>query len=560
MRQSFVQANIEFLPQLPTQDFRVHSSFLVDADSPSIGSTRWVCQKRRADPTRIAGPPPRKYRHPTPSDINYPVSLKDLEQSLTNLPRVGLLVKDLPYRQVWRFEHGGKGYYLKFYPRNTSPLAKLKKLFRGSPAMHEFLRLQWLQKAGVAAPHAVAVLMGFKIGPRVGDAVLIDAIEPAVTLDRYFNNLHLAGDRAPDHRQIAQKLRDLVYALGHAKLGHSDLNLGNFLMQGEKLFLLDGYAVRKEGLRKKDILQLGHSAARYATSADLARGWIKLGDGPMPRDNPVSRRIWRRFLERTRGGNRYFGNIQSEGWNGVFFRQFKYPHRWSAASRLEVTENDWLREWPALLKQIEADGLHIMKRSRSGDVLSADIVLAGKPMSVVIKRPRRRYWYRYLNEIGRGARARRAWYKAWNLIVRNIPTAWPLLLMEKRTLGYVTDTIILCERIAGSDMAGVNLDAMDPGQREMLFRRTGKLLRKIERHGFSHFDAKANNWIVYDDPKTGPQPILVDVDGIRRRQWVALGIQRLLRSMKEHQQYAPPDSLALCQGYAPYAQFMKEDE
>lgn len=492
--------------------------------------------------------------------ITLQVSLKDLEQTLKDLSRIGMLVKDLPYRQVWRFEHAGKAYYLKFYPRNSSPFSKLRKLVRGNPAMREFLRLQWLQKANVAAPHAVAVLMGFKIADRLGDAVLLDAIEPSISLDRYLNNLHLAGERAPDHRQLAAKIRELVYALGKAKLGHSDLNLGNFLMQGDKLYLLDAYAVRAGGLRMKDVLQLGHSTARYATTTDLARAWIKLGYGPMPLTNPVSRRIWRKFLERAQGGNRYFGKLRSEGWNGIYFRQFKYPHRWSAASRLEITEKDWLREWPSLLRQIEADGLEVIKRSPSGDVLSADIVLAGKPMSVIIKRPRRRYWYRYLNEIGRGARARRAWNKAWNLIVRNIPTAWPLLLMEKRRMGYVTDTVIICERIPGKDMGATNLDAFSPERRDMLFRRTGKILRKIEKFGFSHFDAKASNWIVYDDEKTGPQPILVDVDGIRRRQWIALGIQRLLRSMKEHKQYTPPDSLALCQGYAPHARFVKEED
>jgi tRNA A-37 threonylcarbamoyl transferase component Bud32 len=486
------------------------------------------------------------------------VSLSDLEQTLKNLPRAGTLIKDRPYRQVWRFERDGKAYYLKFYPRGSSPLAKLKNLFRGSPAMREFSRLQWLQKANVAAPHAVAVLMGFKINDITGDAVLLDAIEPAVPLDRYLNGLHQAGERAPDAVAIASQVRELVFDLGKANLGHSDLNLGNFLMQGDKLFLLDGYAVRRGGLRLKDVMQLGHSTARYATTTDLIRGWEKLGAGWMPNRNSISPRVWRKFIERTRGGNRYFGKIQSEGWRGVYFSQFKYPHRWSAASRLEITEADWSREWPALLQQIEADGLEVMKRGKSGDVLAADIILAGRPLSVVIKRPRRRYWYRYLNEIGRGARARRAWYKAWNLIVRNIPTAWPLLLMEKRRCGYVTDTVLICERVPGKDMAVAELDAMDPERREMLFRRTGKILQKIESFGFSHFDAKASNWIVYDDDKTGPQPILVDVDGVRHRRWVALGIQRLLRSMKEHPQYTPADSLALCQGYAPFAKFVRE--
>jgi hypothetical protein len=71
--------------------------------------------------------------------------------------------------------------------------------------------------------------------------------------------------------------------------------------------------------------------------------------------------------------------------------------------------------------------------------------------------------------------------------------------------------------------------------------------------GLSHFDAKASNWIVQEDEKLGARPILVDVDGIRFRRWAALGISRLLRAMREHRQYTVADSLALCQGYAPFA-------
>jgi tRNA A-37 threonylcarbamoyl transferase component Bud32 len=489
-----------------------------------------------------------------------PVSAQALEQTLREIGRVGTLVKDRGYRQIWRFEHAGRGYYVKFYPRPASLLARVKAKVRGSPAMREFLRLQWLQRAGVPAPRAVAVLMGFRINDVLGDAVVLDAIEPAVTLDRYLNERHLAGERAPDHYELSTKVRELVYALGKAKLGHSDLHLGNLLLQEGKLFLLDGHAVRRGGLRQRDVMQLGHSAHRYATTGDLARGWQRLGIGPMPERNPLSPRIWRKFLARARrGGNRYFGRIESEGWSGVFFRQYKYPHRWSAASRMEIDERDWLREWPDLLRRLEGDGLEIKKRSKSGDVLAADVVLAGRPVSVIVKRPKKRYWYRYLNEIGRGGRARRAWNKAWNLVVRNIPTAWPLLLMEKRKFGYVTDAVIVCERVPRKDLAVANLDAMEAEARDMLFRRTGRILRRIEKLGFSHFDAKASNWIVYDDEKTGPQPILVDVDGIRRRQWIALGIQRLLRSMKEHRQYTPADSLALCQGYAPRARLVQEE-
>jgi hypothetical protein len=113
--------------------------------------------------------------------------------------------------------------------------------------------------------------------------------------------------------------------------------------------------------------------------------------------------------------------------------------------------------------------------------------------------------------------------------------------------------VIVFERLPGSTLSEVDLDNMRVSEREMLFRRTGKTLRRIDQLGLSHFDAKASNWIVQPDPKLGPRPILVDVDGIRFRRWPALGISRLLRAMRDHRQYTPADSLGLCQGYTPFA-------
>lgn len=482
----------------------------------------------------------------------------DIENTLRDLPSHGTLIKDRPYRQVWRFEAGGKGYYLKFYPR---PGSRLKKLFRGDPAMREFTRLQWLQKAKIAAPRAVAVLAGYTLNGIKGDAVISQAIEPAVTLDRYFNDLELAGERAPDHYAIATQLTALLHALGQARLGHDDLHLGNILKSGDKLYLLDAYAVTSGGLTLRQMMRLAHSVARYATRQDIRRAWELLAPAsPMPRKNRVSPLVWRKFMGLIGGGNRYFGKARFDDWSGVFFKQWKYPSRFSPASRLQIDENDWAREWPILLQKMEGGLLEMLKTSRSGDVLAAEVTLAGRPVEVIIKRPRRKRWYRYVNEIGRGSRAWRAWKKSWALLARNIPAAWPLALFEKRVLGYVTDQVIVFERVPGKTLATTNLDLLDADAKDRLFRRCGKILRRIEVVGFSHFDSKASNWIVMPDEKRGPTPVLVDVDGVRFYPWATFGIRRLLDSMREHRQYTVADSLALCQGYAPFTRVDRELE
>ena len=483
-----------------------------------------------------------------------------LEELLRNLPRVGTLVKDRGYRQVWRFEHGGRAYFLKFYPYG-GVRDRWRRRLRGSPAAREFVRLQMLQKAAVPAPRATALLRGLRLQDRKGDAVILQAIEPSVQLDLHLNGLALRGERAPDHLAIAAQVRALLLTLGRANLGHGDLHLGNFLLGDGKVFLIDAIAVRPGGLRTRDILQLGHSVSRFATRTDLLRGWFELSGGDrLPDRNPVAVRRFAAFVQKAAGPNRYFGRLgEADGWGGPCFKQAKYPRRWSAASQMEFTDADWRGAWATLRGQIEADALEVLKRTASGDVLAGDLVLGTRRLPVIVKRPRRKYWYRWVNEIGRGSRARRAWFTSWEMVARNVPVAWPLLLMERRTLGYVTDALVVFERVPGQTLFHADLDAMPPADRDAIFRRTGRALRTIERHGFAHLDAKSTNFIVTADEKLGPTPVMVDMDGIRRRgHAVGAGIERLLRAMRRHAQYTPADSLALCQGYAPYAPMQQE--
>lgn len=500
------------------------------------------------------------FPHSPPPYYKFPVLPLNLEQSLRDLPRSGTLIKDRGYRQIWRFEHAGRAYYLKYYPKGGFR-DWLRRRFRGSPAMAEFTRLQSLQKAKVPAPRAVAAMMGFKIDGRVGDAVIIEAIEPSETLEQLLQRHLLAGEPIPNHLRLARQVRQLVQQLGRARLGHNDLHLGNFLLSNGQLFLLDGYAVKTGGLRLDHVLLLGHSAAPYSTTTDLLRGWEALGPGTrMPRDNRVSRRLWRQSFRRVTGENRYFGKLSNVagGWGGHYVKR-SVARPWSTASRLEFTATDWERAWPMLLKQMEADRLDVLKRSPSGEVVAGEIVVGGKPLAVVIKRPKRRYWYRYLNEVGRGSRPRRAWTKAWRAIVRDLPTAWPLAILERRRFGYVVDAVIIFERVPGQVLADADLSALSGDDRDRFFRRVGRVLRRIESFGWSHFDAKSNNWILHAAGEPGgPWPVMLDIDAIRRRRWTALGVQRLLKSMTFHPQYTRADSLALCQGYAPAAEMVVE--
>lgn len=474
-----------------------------------------------------------------------------MENTLRSLSRHGKLVKDRPYRQVWRFEHDGCAYYLKFYPRGGLR-DRLRRLFRGSPAMAEFLRLQWLQKARVPAPRAVATLMGFRLGDRIGDAVILQAIEPAVALDQHLNTARLEGRIPPDHRAIVEQAICLIEQLGRAHLGHRDLHPGNLLLSEGKLYLLDAYAVRRSGLRVRDVVFLGQSARAFVTMTDLLRGWKRFNPGqPLPRIARHSPVGLRKQLSRICSDNRYFGSLRVGPWSGHFFKHAKYPVRWSAVSRMDIAQRDWLEAWPVLLGQIQSGQLETLKQSSGGEVLAGEVVLAGRPVPVVVKRTGRRSLRRCIGDWVLGSRAARAWRSAWALVFRDIATAWPMLVMQRRVAGYPVESLIVFERVAGGNLASEDLAALPDAARRTLFHRLGRTLRHIEQDGLVQYDPKCHNWIVHHDPVLGPVPVLVDVDGIRRWRPLLLGQShnRLLRAIESHRNYRPQDWADVCLGH-----------
>ena len=104
-----------------------------------------------------------------------------------------------------------------------------------------------------------------------------------------------------------------------------------------------------------------------------------------------------------------------------FHATSRFARPWSIASRLEISRDDWQPAWPTLLAQLQSDQLEPIKRDASGEVFSGQVVLAGRPISVILKRPFRKHWYRYLYDLLRPAKPMRMWLKAWQLIGATSP-------------------------------------------------------------------------------------------------------------------------------------------
>jgi len=491
----------------------------------------------------------------------------DLEQSLRTLPQRGRLLRHDRHLAVWQFDHAGRDYRLYHFART----GLIGRLLRRPSAWALFNGLQRLQKADIPALRPVAMLSGFQVDEstdiRGGDAVIVEYPAAAVGLDEYLQDLEQRGTAVPDRRRLVMLLAGLLYRSGKAGLGLRDATLGSFILSNDQLLIADGTIVRwpilgRGGLVRDDLLSLAHSARRFATRTELLRTWQFLCPGaPLPpmrnrvataRDAAASRAA---FCENDR-----FGKIRVEDWHGIFTKKSAHARRYAPTSNLAFTAADWQQAWPGILEQIRSGKLTPLKRGDNGDVWLADVTVAGQALRLVIKHPRRKHARQYLTDIVRGSRGRRIWIKTWKALARDLPVEWPLLLMEERRAGYVTDAVVVVSFIPGPTFAAVDLDAIGAQARDSLMRRAGAILRRIESLGFTHTDAKSTNWIIYDDAVLGPSPVMIDADALRHYRWSLMGLHRLLRAMRQHPQYTPQDSKALCQGYAPTAYLATDDD
>ena len=151
----------------------------------------------------------------------------------------------------------------------------------------------------------------------------------------------------------------------------------------------------------------GPASAGSRRGRTCARAGGELGGGgPAAGAQPRRAPIVARLPRARRGDNRYFGRSRPRRVERLLLPPDKHPRRWSAASRLQVDRRRLAgRPGPGCSEEIEADGCRSSSAAAAATCWRGGRRSAGRTLDVIVKRPRRRYWYRYLNEIGRGAAA-----------------------------------------------------------------------------------------------------------------------------------------------------------
>ena len=117
------------------------------------------------------------------------------------------------------------------------------------------------------------------------------------------------------------------------------------------------------------------------------------------------------------------------------------------------------------------------------------------------------------------------WKRGHALLHRQIPTARPLAVVERRKWGLLLDSLLITEHIEYANdldtLLTVQMREMHPTRQRWLKDRLidslATIVWSLESRGFSHRDFKAPNVIVQWDAlsSTEPRILLVDLDGVR---------------------------------------------
>ncbi len=204
----------------------------------------------------------------------------------------------------------------------------------------------------------------------------------------------------------------------------------------------------------------------------------------------------------------------------------------------------------------------MLKRSTSAQVFRTRLCVRSRPLDVVCKQSCAQGGLRDVLARFRVSRERRTFDRGLALLRAGICTALPLAVLERRRPRK--ESWLITEALPGTaDLERVCsglLWELDPDRfvsvKRLLAANLAALCRRMAARHVYHRDFKASNVLIsdWDSDTTGPQPWLVDLDGIRigsgpdvSAEW--RGIIRLAASLTESTAVTRTDRLRFLKAY-----------
>ena len=477
-------------------------------------------------------------------------------------PAAELIKRNGP-REVWRVRAASLLVFAKVYkPVRVGDW--LRVLLFGSASRREWRAGRYAQRVGLAAPLPVAC--GWK--RRLGRGVLLTkAIDHSTPLHTYWAAIEAGSDRWTRYQKgvvLCEALAELLARAHQSGMRHLDLHPGNLLVRevegaGPQVVMVDLQAAQvgrpvKQRAALENLVQLNQWFQRHASRSERLRFlrrylvWqerlshlkyarcVRMDLRPMlsrldQMARRHARRLWAKRDRTAMRSGRYFSRLRIPGgWRGHVLLQPRRPVVGLSVREVSFTRAQW-RQWlddPG--EWMGRRRTQLIKGSHSGTVCRAMLPLDDGSMEVICKRPLPRTWWKRMVFPFGPSRNLRTWRRGHALLHRDLPTARPLAVLERRCLGLLLDSIVLTESIRdGRDLDTMLRLHLAPQSEAVLRRvkdelvcRLAGVVRQMHQCGFAHRDLKASNILVQWRPgQAGPPGVaLIDLDGLRLRRRV----------------------------------------
>jgi tRNA A-37 threonylcarbamoyl transferase component Bud32 len=472
-------------------------------------------------------------------------------------------IKTNRHRKVWRLWHDGQFLYVKYY-HNSSPGERIKNLWRGSSAMVEWRAGLYAAELELPSVVPLAIAQPTRVASGSPCVLITRGVQRVVPLDEDWTSIR------HDRRAVRELIDRLAATIARAHQGgfeHFDLHVGNLLVQREpgarpRVLIVDLHSLRTgqpvdDAAVVRNIAQLNQWFRRHASLTERVRflnrylQWrIELA-AEMPHARPLgfdlrsmvaalnpaaekhARTLWSKRDRRTQRDGKYFATVRlPRGWRGHAFLEAKHAVEGAPSTTCRFAAADWHR-WLAALVSDESLNrpAGLIKRSHSAHVSRVTLPEALGNIDVIVKRSLPRTAWRQLRNAFRASRDFRSWQRGYALLNRDLPTARPLSVLERRFLGLRLDSLVVTEVIRDSvdleTLVARDLPAMPPCKqrqtKDALIRQLVRLIKQLHERGFAHRDFKAPNVLIagLDDGPDAIRPWLIDLDGLRLRRQVS---------------------------------------
>ena len=289
-----------------------------------------------------------------------------------------------------------------------------------------------------------------------------------------------------------------------------DLHLGNFLLDGDKVFLLDPGQMKfllRPLNRKKSVSQLA-LLVRYLPASDIdsirelcqqyfaARNWHieKLDETFLQKQVAAHRgKIAKKGLKKCLRTSRNFVRIKTSKYVAVIDRDFCQ----------ETRAADFIEKIDALM-----DEGKILKKGNTCYV--SHVTWNGK--DIVIKRYNHKGLVYSLRHTIKRSRARRCWLWGHKLLMLGIATPKPLAYIEKRRAGIVWQSYYVTKFVNGQKLSDFLKDStVTQLQRTTAIAQIEDILSRLWKHKIVHRDLKPSNILIAD-----AGPVLTDLDAMAK--------------------------------------------